>query len=96
MHILGSANIDWTQVLILGVPAYIAAVGGAVAAIIAAKSRRALATPSGDPIGHVVERTHEAGIANNLLLRAMNGTTKAAEGETLKDAGAEAMHVPAE
>ncbi len=48
--------IDWTQVLILGVPAYIAALGGAVAAVIAARNRRDLRTPSGQPLGHVVDR----------------------------------------
>ena len=51
-----AAMIDWTQVLILGVPAYIAALGGAVAAIIAAKNRRDIRTPSGTPLGHVVDR----------------------------------------
>lgn len=52
-------SIDLTQVLILGVPAYIAALGGAIAAVISAKNHRAMKTPSGDPIGQVVERTHD-------------------------------------
>lgn len=54
-----AVTVDWMQVLIVGVPAYIAALGGAVAAVIGTLNRRALQTPSGDPIGHVVERGHD-------------------------------------
>ena len=52
-------SIDLTQVLILGVPAYIGAIGGAIAAVISASNRRNMKTPSGDSIGTVVERTHD-------------------------------------
>lgn len=51
--------INWTQVLITGVPAIIAAIGSAIAVVIGAANRRNLKTPSGDPIGQVVERTHD-------------------------------------
>lgn len=54
-----AVTVNWTEVLIVGVPAYIAAVGGAIAAVIAALNRRNLKTPSGDAIGTVVERTHD-------------------------------------
>ena len=51
--------LDWTQVLIVGVPAYIAALGGAIAAIIAAANRRAIHTAGGESIAQVAERTHD-------------------------------------
>lgn len=86
-----AVSVDWTQVLIVGVPAYIAALGACVATIISALNRRSLRTPSGDPIGHVVERGHEASVANNLLLRAMNGETKEADPAALRK---EAHHPP--
>ena len=57
-------TVDWTQVLIVGVPAYIAALGAAVAAVVGSLNRRALQTPSGDPIGHVVERAHDLAAVN--------------------------------
>lgn len=60
------AAIDWTGVLeslIAGIPAIIAACGALVYAREGhrqAKNNRAqLQTPSGDPIGHVVERAHD-------------------------------------
>lgn len=64
-------TVDWTQVLIVGVPAYIAALGAALAVVIGALNRRALKTPSGDHIGHVVERTHDLAAVNAAAL----GTT---------------------
>lgn len=57
--IVALTGVDWTQVLVIGVPAYIAAFGGAIAAVIAALNRRNLKTPSGDSIGAVMERTHD-------------------------------------
>lgn len=87
-------SVNWTQVLVVGVPAYIAAMGAATAAVMGALNRRNLRTPSGDSIGQVVERAHDNGIANNLLLRAINGTTQPADPEQLHAADAEPPHVP--
>lgn len=54
-----AATINWTEVLISGVPAMIAAIGSAIAVVIGAANRRNLKTPSGDSIGSVVERAHD-------------------------------------
>jgi hypothetical protein len=62
------ATVDWTGFLEVGVPVWISAVGGAIAAIISALNRRALRTPSGDPIGEQVESTHHLTSANTALL----------------------------
>jgi len=53
-------GIDWTQILLYGVPAYIAAIGGAVAAVIAASNGRALKSSNGATIAENVEKTHAA------------------------------------
>lgn len=50
-----AATIDWTLVLV----AAISSVPATLAALVGLANRRALRTPSGDPIGHVVERTHD-------------------------------------
>jgi hypothetical protein len=66
------ATVNWTTVivaLITGLPAIIAA-------IFAAKSHGKLKTPSGDNIGHVVERTHDLAAANMGLLMHKNGPTR--------------------
>jgi ABC-type Fe3+ transport system permease subunit len=52
--------VDWTQVLL----ALIAVVPGTIAAVGVLIVRRRLATPSGDPIGTVVERTHDLSSAD--------------------------------
>lgn len=54
-----AAAVNWTEVLISGVPAIIAAIGSAIAVVIGAANRKNLKTPSGDPIGTVVERAHD-------------------------------------
>lgn len=51
-------GVDWTQFLVFGVPAYIAALGGAVAAILASLNRRNLKTSNGASIATTVEQTH--------------------------------------
>ena len=57
--ILGSP-IDWTQVLL----ALIAVVPGTIAAVGVLIVRKRITTPSGDPIGTVVERTHDLSSAD--------------------------------
>lgn len=84
------ATVDWTPVLVAVIPS----IPATIAALRASHIHRAIRTPSGDPIGHVVERTHETGIANNLLLRKHNGPTKAANGEELREASHEPLQVP--
>jgi hypothetical protein len=49
------AAIDWTVVIASAIPT----VPATVAVLIGSATRRALKTPSGDAIGHVVERTHD-------------------------------------
>ena len=49
------AAIDWTIVIASAIPT----VPATVAVLIGSANRRALKTPSGDAIGHVVERTHD-------------------------------------
>lgn len=44
--------VDWTNVIV-------ATIAAAPPTIVALMNRRSLKTPSGDPIGHVVERTHD-------------------------------------
>ena len=44
--------IDWTNVIV-------AAIAATPPTVLALLNRRSLRTPSGDPIGHVVERTHD-------------------------------------
>ena len=76
-----AVTVDWTQVLILGVPAYIAALGGAGAAIIGALNRRSLQTPSGESIGRVAERAHDLAAVSVAAATGTNGdaVTKALE-----------------
>lgn len=66
-------SVNWTEVLVVGVPAMIAALGSALAAILAAMNRRSLRTPSGDSIGHVVERTHDIGAVTVSAVTGANG-----------------------
>lgn len=53
--------------------AAITAAPSLVAALVALAVRRDIRTPSGDTIGSVAEKAHHTGIANNLLLRKLNG-----------------------
>lgn len=64
---LGSV-VNWTTVLVYGVPAYIAAFAGVIAAIRGTQNRNAIQTPSGDSIGHVAERTHDLTAVNAAAL----------------------------
>ena len=84
-------SVNWTAVLVVGVPAYIGAVGGAVAAIIAALNRRALKTPSGPSIGSMVENALHTSLANNYHLRSIGNAVNAPESQA---ATAEAAKVP--
>lgn len=72
---VAATHIDWTTVIVAG----LAGVPSLVAAILSFVIHRNVSTPSGDSIGAVAERSHELGIANNLLLRRMNGVHE--EGE---------------
>ena len=73
-----TGSIDWTTVIV----AALSALPGSLAAFVALSVRKRVSTPSGDPIGHVVERSHETAVANNLLLRRMNGWTVVTEEES--------------
>jgi hypothetical protein len=85
-------SVDWTPVLVAVIPA----IPATIAAFRTGHIRKAIRTPSGDPIGHVVERAHETGIANNLLLRKQNGPTKPADAEQLREVAHEPIEVPAD
>lgn len=85
------ADTTWPDVALALIPT-LASLG---AAYIAYLVKRDVRTPSGDPLGHVVERAHEAGIANNLLLRSLTDETKPANGTELRAAEPEGLHVPA-
>lgn len=50
-------SIDWTAVLVFGVPAYIAAIFAGIAALRAAKLDRKLQTSNGATVGQMVEQT---------------------------------------
>lgn len=71
--IVALTHVDWTQVLIVGVPAYIAALGAAIAAVIAAINHRNMKTPSGDSIGTVVERTHDLSAVTTAAATGISG-----------------------
>lgn len=86
------ASVDWTPVLVALIPA----VPATIAALRAGHIRKAIRTPSGEPIGRVAERAHETGIANNLLLRRANGPTKQASGAELREAAESPVEVPFE
>lgn len=90
------AMLNLTQVLVVGVPAYIGAIFAGIAMLRGGQNRAALKTPSGDTLGVVAERAHDTGIANNLLLRNLNGDTQPAGHEQLHAADAEPPHVPAD
>jgi hypothetical protein len=74
--------IDWTAVLVVGVPAYIASIGAAVAAIYAIKIRHDVQTPSGDSLGAVAERTHDIAHANAALAQETVATVRRIDGHT--------------
>lgn len=75
------ASVDWTNVLdslIAGLPAIIVALGAALfarrGAHQAVRNGQALETPSGDPIGHVVERAHDLAAVSTLALATTEAT----------------------
>lgn len=53
------AAIDWTAVLVYGVPAYIAAIFAGIAAVRTSANGRKLQTSNGHTIGEMVESTHK-------------------------------------
>lgn len=55
---MAGGDIDWNAVILYGVPAWIAACGGAVAAILGAKNQRKITTSNGKTIAQAVEDTH--------------------------------------
>lgn len=56
---------DWTPVLVT----LVATIPSTLAVVFTFLIRREQQTPSGDPIGEVVERTHDLAAANSLALR---------------------------
>lgn len=62
--------------------------------VFSARIHRQIKTPSGDSIGAVMERSHDTGIANNLLLRQLSPATRPANGEELHVASHEPPSVP--
>lgn len=54
--ILGMEAVDWTAVLIYGMPSYIAAIFAGIAALRSAQNGRKLQTSNGSTIGQMVER----------------------------------------
>ena len=60
MHV----EIDWTAVLVYGLPTWIAAMGGAIAAVVSALNRRNSKTPNGHTLGQLVEEAHGIAQAN--------------------------------
>ena len=91
-----ASSVDWNSVLIYGIPSYIAAIGAAVAAVIGAKNRRSLSTPSGRSIGEQVESSHLTSIANNMLLSVTNGPTKPLDPHTVQGDNTPEPQVPTE
>lgn len=54
--------MNWTQVLVYGVPAWIAAVFAGLASLRAVRNGKQLRTRNGSTIGEMVERTHELAV----------------------------------
>jgi hypothetical protein len=81
---------DWTNVLL----ALIAATPGIIAAIYAGRVHSQVKTPSGKPLGAVVEYAHDTVIANNMLLSNANGPTKRAAPGVLHEEGRTPPQVP--
>lgn len=64
--------VNWTTVLVTGVPAIIAAMFSGVALVIVSLNRRQLRTPSGDTIGQVSERAEHIAHATNASVRQLH------------------------
>jgi hypothetical protein len=82
--------INWTDVLLYGVPAYIAAFGGAIAAVIGARNGRKLNTTNGHTVGELVEDAHKIAKANADKLDAV----KVTQGEQTDAANADRAKKP--
>jgi hypothetical protein len=69
--------IDWTAVITAAVPT----VPATLAVLLANHTRKQIRTPSGDSIGHVVERTHDlAAVATmNIPTQAQDTMTKSVQ-----------------
>lgn len=65
--------VNWTQVLIVGVPAYMSALFAGIAMLIGNHNRNSLKTPSGDSIGETVERTHDLAAVGVAAATGTNG-----------------------
>lgn len=89
-----AVTVDWTQVLIVGVPAYIAAIFAGLATLYTVRVHGQVQTPSGKSLGEVAEYAHDTAIANNMLLSKQNGPTKAAEPGELRAEGSSPPQVP--
>lgn len=74
-------SINWTTVIV----ALIAGLPAIMAAFYARRNHAQLKTPSGDSIGHVVERTHDLTAANTALMAKANGHTKDATAEEKRE-----------
>ena len=81
--------IEWTTVIVAAIPT----VPATLAVILANGNRRAIRTPSGDPIGHVVERTHDLAAVNAAALGTEAGTGLARSVERLNDDPNGPVHV---
>ena len=66
-------TVNWTQVLVVGVPAYIAALFAGIATLIGVLNRQAIKTPSGDSIGALAERTHDLAAVGVAAVTQTNG-----------------------
>lgn len=69
-------GVDWTQVIVFGVPAYIAAIFAGVASIISSLNRRNSKTSNGHTLGELVEQTHALATENADAIATINGTTE--------------------
>ena len=89
-----AVTVDWTQVLIVGVPAYIAATFAGVATLYTVRVHGQIKTPSGKSLGEVTEYAHDTAIANNMLLSTKNGPTKKADPAALREQSTTPPQVP--
>jgi hypothetical protein len=69
-------TVDWTQVLVVGVPAYIAATFAGIAVVLGSLNRRNLKTSNGGSIADAVEQTHAIATANAATLGKIDEATK--------------------
>ena len=72
----------------------ITAIPATIAAVVGYLNHRQIRTPSGDRLGVVLERAHDTGIANNLILGAVHKATKTANPDELHQAEANGPVIP--